>query len=204
MGYWKIGRVVEGTVLERRRARKGPKGSNPLSSATPVYADFRSTPCAVPFRAQRLSPIDDPVHEDRCHCPTDVGCHACGAWVRPTTCGCGVPLIAQESDCRDHIAIYRTTCGCGEMVDALVSDTSGREAVEVQVLSSAPISGAMMPFCRCSSTSHTSHEVLPVLRHSVAINALIACAAVAQWESASLVMTRSGVQSSPAAPIYSL
>ena len=58
--------------------------------------------------------------------------------------------------------------------------------------------------CRCSSTSHTSYDVLPVLRHSVTINSLIASAVVAQWKSASLVMTRSGVQSSSAAPVRAL
>ena len=71
----------------------GPQGSRGFESRFlrhPVDADFRSAANALRFRAQRFSPIDDPVHEDRCHYPTDDGCYACGAWARPTTCGCGV------------------------------------------------------------------------------------------------------------------
>ena len=57
VGYWKIGRVVEGTVLERRRARKGPKGSNPLSSATPLIliSDRHPARCRSELSGYHLS-----------------------------------------------------------------------------------------------------------------------------------------------------
>ena len=60
----------------------GPKGSQGFESLIfrhPMEADFRSAADMLAFRAQRFSPIDDPVHEDRCHYPTDDGCYACGA-----------------------------------------------------------------------------------------------------------------------------
>ena len=73
------GRVVEGTVLERRRARKGPAGSDPASSATPwmLTSDLQQVSCSSELSGSQ--PYYDPVHEDRCHYPTDDGCYACGA-----------------------------------------------------------------------------------------------------------------------------
>jgi hypothetical protein len=84
---WQSGRLHR---LGKAADPQGSQGFESLIFRHPVDADFRSTAVLLAFRAQRLSPIDDLAHEDRCHCPTDDGCHACGAWARPTTCGCGV------------------------------------------------------------------------------------------------------------------
>lgn len=51
--------MVEGTVLERRRARKGPAGSNPASSATllMLISDLQQMRCGSELSGSHLSMI---------------------------------------------------------------------------------------------------------------------------------------------------